>query len=644
MKKTFLILTLFISTTQLNAQELMRISDESISLREFSNTLMKNNDKEITKEYLDEYIELFINYKLKVLEAKELGMDREDSFVSELEGYRRQLAKPYLQAKEFKEELINEAYERMKYDIHASHILFKLDQEKPNDTLSQYDKAILVKSKIEKGEITFVQAVSEYSDEQYNSGDLGYFTAFDMVYNFETTAYETKVGDVSNVIRTKYGYHLLKVHDKRLSFGEIKVSHIMLKIPQLATTEKINTIKPRIDEIYSKLNNGESFVDLADKYSEDRSTAVKGGKLPWFGLNEMAKQFEESSFSIENIGDYTSPFLTEFGWHIVMLDDRRRLGSFEEEYNDIKKLIDKGSRGTLSELALLKRIKKEYKFTNHKYNTYRKNSVKDAVNLDKLAEATLSSDDIRKSSKDNRELFFLDGNAFTQANLKDFLLEYQDVGMDFDLMYEKFVDFTCLEYEESKLEEKYPEYKTLLSEFRDGILLFDLTSEKVWTKAMEDSVGLKDFFDSHSDSYWWGERVEANIYSCANPKVVFRLKRMLWEKNKGWITIDEILEEINKSDPLNLQVKRGKFGVGENKYIDDVNWKEGISQLGPDKNKIVTIVEIIDLLSPARKLLNETKGKVISDYQNYLEENWIAELRKKYEIQIDKDILYSIIK
>ena len=314
-KNIILSLVLIFSFSNVKTQEIMNISGQSISLDEFTNTLMKNNqDKEITKEYLDEYVKLFVDYKLKVFNAIELGLDKEVSFINELEGYKKQLAKPYLQAKEFKEELIQEAYNRMKFDINASHILFRIDENSsPKDTILKYKLAIEVKNKIDNGELTFQEAVKQYSEEDYNNGNLGYFTAFDMVYNFETAAYNTEIGSVSNIVKTKYGYHLIKVNDKRPSFGQVKVSHIMFRLPQGATNTQISTIRSKIDEVYNKLIEGEEFSKLADRYSEDRSTAVKGGALPWFGINKMAKEFEDASFSLKNIGEFTKPFKTDFG-------------------------------------------------------------------------------------------------------------------------------------------------------------------------------------------------------------------------------------------------------------------------------------------------------------------------------------------
>ena len=404
-----------------------------------------------------------------------------------------------------------------------------------------------------------------------------------------------------------------------------------------------NLVKSKAVEVYNKLNSGEDFTVLADRYSEDRSTAVKGGELPWFGLNKMAKEFEEASFSLSSLGDFTQPFKTEYGWHIVILNDKKVIGSLDDHKEDIKRKIDKGSRNLLSELALLKRLKLDYNFTEHKYSKYRKNIVKESIDLDKLFAASLTNEDIKRYENDNRELFSLDGIAYTQEDFKNFILDYQESGLDFEMMYQRFVDFTCLEYEESKLEEKYPEYKTLLNEFRDGILLFDLTSKMVWTKAMEDTIGLQEYFETNRENYVWGDRVEANIYTCANYKVVSKLKRLLWKKSKNMVTIKDMQESINKDSPMNLQINSSKYSKGDNKFIDQVKWIKGTSQI-PTESDAIIFIEITDVIPSSEKDLSESKGKVISDYQNYLEEQWLLVLREDYVITLNEEVLYSIIK
>tara|TARA_B100000902_G_scaffold392929_1_gene446183 strand:+ start:19612 stop:21546 length:1935 start_codon:yes stop_codon:yes gene_type:complete len=640
-----IILSFLFVFSSVKAQEIINISGEKIMLEEFLSTLMKNNNNdEITRKYLDEYAQLFINYKLKVTEAKELGLDTTSEFISELEMYRKQLAKPYLQAKDFKESLIVEAYDRMKYDVNASHILFRLDQDaNPSDTLESYKLAKKVKYEIESGKISFEDAVIEYSDEKYNNGNLGYFTAFDMVYPFESAVYNTSVGDLSEIIRTKYGYHIILVNDKRPSVGKVKVSHIMIKFPKGADNEIKLSLKPRIDDVYNKLLKGEDFSKLADEYSEDRSTAVNGGSIPWFGINKMAREFETACFSLSNIGDFSEPFSTEYGWHIVILNDRELISTLDVEMDNIKNRIERGSRSLLSDRALLKKIKLDYNFTEHRYINSRKERIKESIDQEKLISALLTLEDIKWNENDNRDLFYISSLSFNQKQFKYFILDYQESGLDFESLYNMFVDYSCLEFEENQLEDKFPEYKSLLNEFRDGILLFDLTSKKVWKKAMNDTIGLQEYFDNNQHNYLWQKRAEVNIYTCADPFVAFNLKKLIWQKNKGIISIEDIKSRLNKESASNLSVVSGVFSKGQNNFLDKVDWNKGVTELR-NIGDITVVVEIKDLYEEGPKNINECRGEVISDYQSFLELNWLDELRSKYDVTINKEVLYSIIK
>ena len=355
----------------------------------------------------------------------------------------------------------------------------------------------------------------------------------------------------------------------------------------------------------------------------------------------MAKEFEDASFSLKNIDEFTKPFKTDFGWHIVILNDKKTLGSLEETKEEISRKINKGSRSLLSEYALLKELKNDYNFSENKFINARKINIKSNLNLEKLENAQLVNSDINKSIWDNLELFTLDGISYTQKNFKDFIVENQEVGLNFDMLYNRFVDFTCLEYEESKLEQKYPEYKALLNEFRDGILLFDLTSKKVWNRAIEDTIGLQKFYELNSKDYFWNERVQANIYTCTNSNVLLKLKRLLKKNEED--KIDEILNEINKKNPLSVIFESNKYLFGDNKYVDKVEWKKGIYVVDSEGETAV-LVEVLDVLEEQPKQLSEIKGKVISDYQNYLEEKWLDELRNKYSVTINNDVLYSLLK
>ena len=641
MKKiTLFILLIFISRIII-AQNILSINDNNISLEEFKNVFYKNNNTEITKEYLDEYIDLFINFKLKVKEAESLQMDTIPAFISELDGYRKQLIKPYLKNQEFDDKLILEAYERMQYDIRASHILIKLNEKATQkEKENAYNKALKIKEDILSKKISFSTAAKKYSDDKsaiLNNGDLGYFTTFMMVYEFETAAYNTVIGNISTPVLTKYGYHLVKVTDKRSSVGQVKVAHIMFKTGEGANEKKIKIAKQKIDEISIKLKSGEDFSDLAEKFSQDRSSAVKGGLLPMFSVGKMVPAFEKEAFSLKNIGDISKPFQTDFGWHIIKLVERKEIDSFEQMKNDIKQKITRDSRSQLSEKALYQKLKKEYKV---------KNIVSSFVDLRKSAVQKVSIGNWSGNyTNGSNILFTINSKKYIVNEFIEYILLNQKSGSDFDIMYQDFVNSCLLEYEKSMLHIKYPEYKTLLNEYREGILLFDLTNKKVWKKAIEDTIGLQLFYENNIDSYLWDDRIDATIYTCKNLNTARNVKHHIFRKNfiKD-LKDDVILKKLNNDDPLTLQIMSKKFIEGENQYIDKIIRKKGLAKDIVLDDKSVIVINVHDIIPSAPKKLSETRGKVISDYQNKLEKEWMLELKSKYKVVVNKDVLYSLIK
>ena len=623
-----------------NAQNVLTIAGKNISLEEFKGVFYKNNhNTAITKEYLEDYMNLFINFKLKVREAEELGLDTNSSFITELEGYRKQLAKPYLKNNEFDSLMLTESYERMQKDINASHILITVDEKATDkDEKAAYNKALEIRKSIIDGKVSFSEAAKNNSDDKSaasNGGNLGYFTAFMMVYDFETAAYATAIGEISMPIKTKYGYHLIQVNNKRDAVGQVKVAHIMFKTGQGADENKINEAQDKVNKAMELLKNGEDFADVAERFSEDRSTAVKGGSLPGFGVGKMVPEFESIAFSLNKIGDISAPFLTDFGWHIVKLIEKTPIAEFSEMESDLKRMIEKDSRGELSQKALYEKLNNSYKVSKKvtEYNTFKK-----AAAL-KVAEGNFVV-----SSVNNALLLTFDGATFSVNDFAEYILKNQSLGSDIDQMYIDFVNEQLLAYEDSKLEEKYPEYKALLKEYREGILLFDLTNKKVWTKAVEDTIGLQAFFGANQSSYNWPDRVDATIYTCINYATAVKVKRNIYKKNRGKITDAEILKEINTNAPLSLQINTKKFVKGENEYLDNIVWKAGLAKDIVLKDKSYILIDIHQVLPSGVKELNETRGKVISDYQNALEIEWLANLKSKYSVKINTEVLHSLIK
>ncbi len=642
MKKIILSFLFVSCCVIIKAQSVLTIDNNNISLEEFKSIFYKNNHEgEINKVYLDEYMELFINFKLKVREAEELKMDTVSSFLKELEGYKNQLAAPYLKNKEFDENMVLEAYERMLKDVNASHILIAVNENASDkEDKIAYEKALSIRKEIITNKTNFKDAAKKYSTDKFsaeNGGVLGYFTVFMMVYDFETAAYTTPVGEISMPVRTQYGYHIIKVEDIRDAVGVIEVAHIMFRTGDGASQQRLNVAKDKIYDIREKLNNGEEFADLAERFSEDRSTAVKGGKLPAFGVGKMVPEFESVAFGMTEVGETSKPFRTSYGWHIIKLLSKKSIGSLEEVRSDIRKKIDRDSRGELSMQALDKKLRSEYRVSNKvsQFKELRKKAVYSVANGNWNG----------LISNQEAVLFSIEKQVVKVGEFVDYILLNQTLGSDFDKMYQDFVSQKLLLFEKNRLEDKYPEYKALLKEYREGILLFDLTNKKVWKKAVEDTSGLESYFQKNIEQYQWGERVDATIYHSSDLATARKVRSYLAKKRLGInVSVDNLLNQTNSESPLSLQITSNNFSSGDNQYIDNLDWKVGISSDIKLEDGSFIIVEIKDILLSGDKKLEETRGKVISDYQNYLDQEWINELRNKYDININRKVLYSLIR
>ena len=638
MKKYFLLLFITLNLNSFSQEVLLEIENDKITLDEFSHIFNKNNDNEkIDREYLDEYIELFINFKLKVKEAKNLGFDTVATFIDELNGYRKQLAKPYLRDDNFNDELFDEALDRIQFDINANHILININDENNDEALNKIND---IRREIINGNISFEDAAVKYSDDKSakeNKGNLGYFTAFMMVYDFETAAYTTDINDISKPVKTKYGYHIIKVNERRKAVGERKVAHIMFKTGKNAKPDKINDAQNKINKTYDLLKNGDRFAEVAERFSEDRSTAVKGGVLPPFGVGKMVSEFESQAFKLNSPGDFSEPFRTDFGWHIVMLLEDFPVVLNDDLYLKVKTGIERDSRSKLSSEFMAKKLKDQYKLKVYKenFNSLRRAAVKDVQKTTWDGKNALDLDN---------PLFKIESMIFYQNDFTDYILKNQKNNNNFDNLYLDFLDKSLFVYEESQLENKYPDFKVLLNEYREGILLFDLTNKNVWKKAVEDSLGLIKYFSDNSDSYQWKKRLSASIYTCIDLSTAKKVKSLLYKLNRGSIENSAILEKINKDSPLNLSIESNNFLSGDNKYVDMIDWKKGISKDIVTDDGSYVIINVNEVLPAGNMTLNAVKGKVISDYQKFLDDQWILYLRDKYKYSVNKDLLYTLIK
>ncbi|MCK4664075.1 MAG: peptidylprolyl isomerase [Bacteroidales bacterium] len=645
--KIFIITILFSQTgfAQNNEEIILTINDKKITKAEFERIYKKNNNianSEIDKKSVQEYLDLFINFKLKVFEAESFGLDTSKAFINELNGYRKQLEKPYLTDNKVNDRLMQEAYERTQYDIKAKHILIKITKDaSPKDTIEVYNKIVEIRNEILNGE-SFESMAKKYSDDpsaKNNGGNLGYFTAFQMVYSFETAAYNTNIGDISMPVRTKFGYHIIKVIDKRKAQGQIKVAHIMIAVPKGITTEDEQKAKEKIFLIADSLKAGKDFSEMAKLYSDDKGSAKKGGVLPMFGTGRMVEEFEKAAFALSNINDISEPVKTAFGWHLIKLIDKKEIGTFDKLKAEIKTKILKDTRSQKSKEAIIIKLKNEYNFTEYPKRLAEFYNVVD----DSYFKAEW---DPAKAKNLNKTIFTLLDKKYNQQEFTQFLNKIQnkrkpvEIKEIVDKNYNRFVRISIIRFEKARLETKYPEFKYLMQEYHDGILLFELTDKMVWSKAVQDTTGLLEFHEKNKDKYMWGERYECSIYFCENEKTLKKVQKLIDNRSTKPISDDEMLNTINKGGKELLKINTGVFSKGDNELIDHTFW--GIGSFDKIEKETNFIAFSGKKVAPCPKTLQEAKGLITADYQTYLEKEWIKELRNKYKITINKEVLDSI--
>ncbi|MFH0864995.1 MAG: peptidylprolyl isomerase [Bacteroidota bacterium] len=633
---------------------LLIVASDTVTKSEFLAVYNKNNIKKeavIDKKSLEEYLQLYVNFKLKVKEAESLGMDTVSSFVTELAGYRKQLAQPYLINKDVNEKLLQEAYDRLQWDVRASHILIKVSTgASPEDTLAAYNKIVEIRNRALKGEDFGALAVENSEDVSArdmaatinraavkgNKGDLGYFTALDLIYAFETAAYTTKIGEISLPVRTDYGYHIIKVADKKPAMGKVQVAHILVTIPSNSGRDDSLKSKTKVKEIYDSIKAGSSFEDMAKKYSEDKASAAKGGTLPWFGIWRMLPDFVTVVSALKEKSDVSEPVLTMYGWHILKLISRKPVGAFDSIKTDLKTKIAKDTRASLSKEVMVESIKKEYGFKEDPSalaDFYL--VVNDSIFLGKW--------NVTKATGLEKVMFNLGNKQYTQPDFAIYLSKNllsrvkEDSAAYVRKIYKQWVEASAIDYEDNRLESKYPEFKALMKEYRDGILLFELTDDKVWSKAVKDTVGLQAFYDKNIENYKWDERLDASVYFCANEKVAKATRKLV---KKGKLINDEILKLINTDSQLNLKIETEKFEKKDT-VIDSIPWIPGISK-DIKRGNYMVFAKVKKVIPVGPKTISEARGLITADYQAFLEKEWIAELKKKYPVTINMDVFSAI--
>ena len=637
------------SQAQDNDPVLFTVDGTQVHVSEFKYIYSKTNGKnaDFSRATLQEYLDLYTKFKLKVKKAKDMKLDTVKTLQEELAGYRRQLADSYLLNKQVTEKLTKELFERSQYDLDISHILFALPADaKGADTVSTFKQAMDARARLLKGDnfATVAQQLSADKSAATNGGHIGYVTAMfpNGFYPLESAAYKLPFDQISMPIRTSVGYHLLKVHSKRPARGEVEVAHILLR------TEGSDAIvvKMQIDTLYAALKRGGNFEEMAARSSNDSRTADKGGYVGFVTINRFEQAFEDAAYSVAKDGEYSKPFETSVGWHIIKRISKKEIQPYDQMRGQLEARIKRDARFEMARKAMVDDIKRETGF-------------KDYPNLLTDFAATLNDTFFTfqwraPQQPSDKVLFTMAKKAYTMGNFAQFVeaATRQRMRMSGETntdaavqnLYDEYVSESCLRFEEQRLDQKYPEFKALLREYEEGILLFEATRINVWDKASQDTVGLKNYFKTIKGKYRWEDRAVASVFFIDGiSKSVLEPVREYARKH----STQEVLEKFNKSDTIGIRVEELTLEKGKSPEASELKeWKAGevtVAKLDRQNNEY-SFYKVEKIIPAQDKLLNEARGYIIADYQDHLEIQWVNELKKQYPVKIDKGVFESLIK
>ncbi|MFN0275615.1 MAG: peptidylprolyl isomerase [Chitinophagales bacterium] len=634
--------------TQANGNDpvLFTVSGQPITKSEFLYVYQKNNPNkknDFSKESLQEYLDLYINFKLKVSEARALQIDTAAKVRDELEKYGDQLIKSNFD-KEVMDAAVQKHYNRMKTERQVSHLMITVAPDaKPEDTLAAYQKIMTAKERIMKGE-DFAKVTAEVSSDQNakeTGGMLGWMTAYSIPeMNFENAAYNTKVGGVSEIVKTKYGYHLIKVHQEKPASGQVKVAHILIKPKTIGgnpANMDFDAAKVKVDSIYNLVKSGQmTFAEAVKKYSDDTNTKVKDGELEAFGVGKMVPAFEAAAFGLKNVGDISEPAKTKFGYHIIKLLEKKPIATLEEAKSDIRSKIERSEEYNQLRNDFVAKAKAKYNFKE-----YPENKAAFIASLDSTF--INNSWKLNKASGMNLPLFTLGDGTFTQQHMANYIDLNQKANRDkdatakFDKLYKTASEQFIIEYD---LTTRNEDFRRLMQEYRDGIPLFALLEQKVWTAAAKDTAGLEKYYEMHKNEYMWDERVDATVYRCPDESTAKEVRKLAAKNIADSIVVTKfVIDSVEM-----VSAESAYYITGQNSNVDAMNKKTGIGEniLGSDGS--ITFVKVNGVVPPQPKTLKEARGYVISNYQDYLEKQWIEELRNKYPVKVNSDVFNSMIK
>lgn len=615
---------------------MMTVNGKDVKLSEFQYLYNKNNTQQSQQQPLDEYVDMFINYKLKVADAEAARIDTTEAFKTEYASYRRQLSNPYLRDTVVFNNLLKEAYTRMGDDVEVMHLMLPRghNQEEADAMHHKLDslRTLLVNG-ADWGEIALAHSADPGAKR--NKGHMGWMTANQYPYSFELVAYNTPVGEVSQIIDTEFGHHIVKVLNRRPARGEVMVQHILKLFPRGNNVDNSPEQKAAIDSIYTALLNGADFDELAKAESEDPGSARNGGRLPWFGTGRMVPEFEEVSFALAD-GELSKPFPTSYGWHIVKRLDFKGIGSFDDNKSTLTQAINNDERGAMPVKACLDRLKKQYK------SSVNKKGLEKVMGMVAANSGQLDSALVDRLRTDNTVVFAVNNRNHTIAECIDRVKVTVPIKMESARMYitdavNRAMDDATFDVERDNLAELYPEYRNLINEYRDGMLLFEVSNRNVWEKASKDKEGLEKFFQANRDKYTWEKpKYKGLMIFTPNDSVENAVKDYLAANTIEPSKLSEVLKQQFNRD---VKVEKVIAAHGDNAIVDAAAFGDPKPEpSGRWANYFAWGGNIIEAPEEAA----DVRGMVTTDYQAQLEQEWVASLRQRYPYQVNTKVLDTL--
>jgi peptidyl-prolyl cis-trans isomerase SurA len=620
---------------------LLKVNGYEVTAGEFTRLYKKSNPTN-EKEDFNKYFEQFVTFRLKVAQAQDEGLDTLESFRNEFAGYRNQLANNYLTDNEAREKLITGIYNRLLTEINASHILVACPADAtPEDTLKAYNKCLELNARLLQGEPFELVARGGSDDPSVvaNGGNLGYFSAMQMILPFEDVAYNLKAGTVSPPVRTPYGYHLIKVHGRRPSRGTIRTAHIMKAVPEGASAELWKKAGDEIEALHKRLLDGESFSELAKAESDHRESATNGGELAWFGTGDIVHEYADAAFALEKDGDFSAPVKTVYGWHIIMRLEKKPIGSLEENRSTIESRHSSGRINSIARNSLVSKLKTQYKYSLNKENLNTFISLTDTLisksgkkinrqmiprgNLFTFTGGSLSCEAFATHVENNLGMF----NGSNTASVITSLLDVK-------------VSELILGYEDSRLEEKYPDFRYLVKEFHDGMLLFEINSREVWNKAASDTIALQKFYEANKELFMGNPSAYVKIYSLKVPDKIKTLTKLVSRFGSKKGGDEKIISRYIVHGDTTLALTTGRIYRGDDPSLDKFLSRKGTNAFS--YHGLESVIRVIQVY-PAEPLLPEdVHADLTALFQDHLEERWLAQLKKKYTVWVDEKVKQEI--